>query len=229
MAPDVPMSKNPAETWQNLAESWIGIAPGDAHFDSWRKLHLHPSLSEHLPARLAAVIESDPRALAFAQRHLRSRFQWESTWVDWMPNNAVSKLLLEPKETLEHSVVLTGALCCRELIATTITRAERRVLADTLGNEILQRLAARPALNRLRVPPCAKLDNWAGDPASTLRRSGLLCLRVAVAPYPNAIEFRLAAMFPDPVWKFSAPAAEPAESEGALDCIQAARQLDQSL
>jgi hypothetical protein len=57
----------------------------------------------------------------------------------------------------------------------------------------------------------------------------LLCLRVAIVPYPKAIEFRLAAMFPDPIWKFSVPAVQSAESDAALRCIQAARQLDQSL
>ena len=220
------MSKNPAETWLKLAESWIGIAPRDDHFDSWMKLNLHPPLAEHLSAKFASIIESDPRALAFAQRHLRSRFQWESTWVDWMPNNPVSNLLIAPRETLERIVLLTGALCCRELIATTITRAERRLLADALGAEVLQRLASRPSLHRLKIPAQARLDDWAGDPVATLRRSGLLCLRVAVAPYPNAIEFRLAAMFPDPVWKFSAPVAESEDSAVALDCLEAARQLD---
>lgn len=223
------MSKNPAETWQKLAESWIGIAPRDDHFDSWMKLNLHPPLGEHLPAKFASVIESDPRALAFAHRHLRSSFQWESTWVDWMPNNPVSNLLIAPKETLERTILLTGALCCRELISTTIARVERRLLADALGVDVLQRLASRPSLNRLKIPAAARMDAWAGDPAATLRRSGLLCLRVALAPYPNAIEFRLAAMFPDPVWKFSAPVAESADSAAALDCLEAARQLDLAL
>lgn len=223
------MSKNPTETWQKLAESWLGVAARDDHFDSWMKLNLHPPLGEHLPAKFASVIESDPRALAFAHRHLRSRFQWESTWVDWMPNNEISNLLLAPKKDLERAVVLTGAVCCRELIAKTITRVERRNLADVLGDDVLLRLASRPSLARLTVPASARLEDWAGDPAAALRRSGLLCLRVAVAPYPNAIEFRLAAMFPDPIWKFAAPAAQPAESEAALQCIQAARQLDQAL
>lgn len=220
------MSKNSTETWQKLAEAWMGIAPRDGHFDSWMKLNLHPPIAEHLPPKFAAVIESDPRALAFVQRHLRSRFQWESTWVDWMPINEISNLLLEPAKNLERVLLLTGAICCRELIATTIARTERRALADLLGGEVLQRLSSRPALARLKVPDAARLEDWAGDPAAALRRSGLLCLRVAVAPYPNAIEFRLAAMFPDPVWKFSAPAPTPAESEDALECIQAARQLD---
>lgn len=223
------MSKNPTETWQKLADAWMGVAPKDGHFDSWMKLNLHPPLGEHLPQKFAAVIESDPRALAFVQRHLRSRFQWESTWVDWMPNNEISNLLLAPVETIERTLLLTGAVCCRELIATTITRTERRVLTELLGVEVLQRLASRPSLGRLKIPTSARLEDWAGDPASALRRSGLLCLRVTVAPYPKAIEFRLAAMFPDPIWKISAPAPEPAASEAALQCIQAARQLDMAL
>lgn len=223
------MTKSSNETWQKLAEAWIGVAPRDEHFDSWMKLNLRPPLTEHLPEKLAAVIESDPRALAFVQRHLRSRFQWESTWVDWMPNNEISNLLLAPVEILERALILTGAVCCRELIATTIARTERRILADALGEGVLQRLASRPALARLPVPASACMEDWAGDPAATLRRSGLLCLRVAIAPYPKAIEFRLAAMFPDPVWKFSAPAVQSAETDSALRCIQAARQLDQAL
>lgn len=220
------MSKNPTETWQKLADAWMGVAPKDGHFDSWMKLNLHPPLGEHLPPKFAAVIESDPRALAFVQRHLRSRFQWESTWVDWMPNNEISNLLLAPVGTIERTLLLTGAVCCRELIATTITRSERHILTELLGVEVLQRLDSRPSLARLKVPAVARLEDWAGDPAAALRRSGLFCLRVAVAPYPNAIEFRLAAMFPDPIWKFSAPAPEPSVSEAALQCIQAARQLD---
>lgn len=223
------MSKNSTETWQKLAESWIGVAARDDHFDSWMKLNLHPPLGEHLPAKFASVIESDPRALAFVRRHLRSRFHWESTWVDWMPNNGVSSLLLAPVESLERALVLTGAVCCRELIAKSIARTERRSLSDVLGDDVLLRLTSRPSLARLTVPASARLEDWAGDPAAALRRSGLLCLRVAVAPYPNAIEFRLAAIFPDPVWKFAAPAAQSAESEAALLCIQAARQLDQAL
>jgi hypothetical protein len=223
------MTKSSNETWQKLAEAWIGVAPRDEHFDSWMKLNLRPPLGEHLPEKFATVIEADPRALSFVQRHLRSRFQWESTWVDWMPNNEISNLLLAPVAILERALILTGAVCCRELIATTIARTERRILGDALGGEVLQRLASRPALARLPIPASARMEDWAGDPASTLRRSGLLCLRVAIAPYPKAIEIRLTAMFPDPVWKFSAPSVQSAESDAALRCIQAARQLDQSL
>jgi hypothetical protein len=143
-----------------------------------------------------------------------------------MPNNEISSLLLAPVETIERTLLLTGAVCCRELIATTITRSERRILSELLGMEVLQRLASRPSLAKLKIPAGARLEDWAGDPASSLRRSGLFCLRAAVAPYPNAIEFRLAAMFPDPIWKFSTPAPEPSASEAALQSIQAARQLD---
>lgn len=225
----IPMTKSSNETWQKLAESWIGVAQRDEHFDSWMKLNLRPPLGEHLPEKFAAVVESDPRALAFVHRHLRSRFQWESTWVDWMPNNEISNLLLAPVEILERCLILTGAVCCRELIATTIARSERLILVDALGADVLQRIASRPSLTRLPIPASARLEDWVGDPAATLRRSGLLCLRVAIVPYPKAIEFRLAAMFPDPIWKFSVPAVQSAESDAALRCIQAARQLDQSL
>lgn len=223
------MSTTSKETWQKLADSWVGIAPREAHFEPWMSLNLHPPLEGHLPAEWVARVEADPRAAAFARRYLRSSFKWESTWVDWMPNSYVSALVLEPKEALERAVLLAGALCCRKLIAVSISKTVRIALVDALGAEVLQRLSARPALGRMELPDAVLPLAWAMKPAETLHRSGLLCLRLAVAPFPSGMESRLAAILPDPVWMEPLPAFSPEDPKLAMECIAAARKLDHSL
>ena len=223
------MSITSKETWQKLADSWVGIAPKEAHFESWMSLNLHPPLEGHLLAEWVARVEADPRAAAFARRYLRSNFKWESTWVDWMPNSDVASLVLEPKEALERAVILTGAICCRGLIAVSISKSVRRALVEALGVDVLQRLAARPALGRIALPPAVVPLAWALKPADTLRRSGLLSLRLAVSPFPSGMESRLAAILPDPVWMEPLPAFSPEDPKLAMECIDAARKLDHSL
>jgi hypothetical protein len=223
------MSLTSKQNWQKLADSWVGIAPRDADFDSWMCLNLHPPLAGHLPPEWIDRLEADPRTAAFLRAYLRSSFQWESTWVDWMPGNEVAALVLEPKETLERAVLLAGAVCCRELIAVSISRAVRTELHGLLGPEILQRLAARPSLARLPLPRMAVPASWNGGPAVTLRQSGLLCLRIAVSPFPKAMEARLAAIFPDSVWAEPLNGLSAEDSTLAVDCISAARKLEQTL
>ena len=223
------MSTTSKEIWQKLADSWVGIAPKEAHFESWMSLNLNPPLEGHLPAEWVARVESDPRAAAFVRRYLRSSFKWESTWVDWMPNSDVASLVLEPKETLERAVMLAGAICCRALIAVSISKAVRSALVDALGADVLQRLAARPALGRIALPPAVVPLAWTLKPADTLRRSGLLCLRLAVAPFPSGMESRLAAILPDPVWMEALPAFSPEDPRLAMECLNAARKLDHAL
>ena len=223
------MSTTSKETWQKLADSWVGIAPREAHFESWMSLNLHPPLAGHLPAEWVDRVEADPRAVAFARRYLRSSFKWESTWVDWMPNSDVAALVLEPKEALERAVLLAGALCCRKLIAVSISKPVRIALVDALGAEVLQRLSARPALGRMELPDAVVPLAWAMKPAETLHRSGLLCLRLAVSPFPSGMESRLAAILPDPVWMEPLPAFSPEDPKLAMECIAAARKLDHSL
>ena len=223
------MSTTSKEIWQKLADSWVGIAPKEAHFESWMSLNLNPPLEGHLPAEWVARVESDPRAAAFVRRYLRSSFKWESTWVDWMPNSDVASLVLEPKETLERAVMLAGAICCRALIAVSISKVVRCALVDALGADVLQRLAARPALGRIALPPAVVPLAWALKPADTLRRSGLLCLRLAVAPFPSGMESRLAAILPDPVWMEALPAFSPKDPRLAMECLNAARKLDHAL
>jgi hypothetical protein len=223
------MSTTSKETWQKLADSWVGIASREAHFESWMSLNLHPPLEGHLPVEWVARVEADPRAAAFARRYLRSSFKWESTWVDWMPNSDVAALVLEPKEALERAVMLAGALCCRKLIAVSISKTVRIALVDALGAEVLQRLSARPALGRMELPDAFVPLAWAMKPAETLHRSGLLSLRLAVAPFPSGMESRLAAILPDPVWMEPLPAFSPEDPKLAMECIAAARKLDHSL
>jgi hypothetical protein len=223
------MSTTSKETWQKLADSWVGIAPREAHFESWMSLNLHPPLEGHLPVKWVARMEADPRATTFARRYLRSSFKWESTWVDWMPNSDLAALVLEPKEALERAVILTGALCCRKLISVSISKAVRIALVDALGAEVLQRLAGRPALGRMELPDAVVPLAWALKPGDTLRRSGLLCLRLAVSPFPCGMESRLAAILPDSVWIEPLPAFSPEASKLAMECIAAARKLDHSL
>lgn len=224
------MSETSKQTWQRLADSWVGIAPRDADFDSWMCLNLHPPLDGHLPAEWLERVEADPRAKAFLRSYLRSRFQWESTWVDWMPNNEVAALMLEPKESLERAVIFSGAVCCRELIAVSISKSVRTALHDLLSAEILQRLAARPSVARLSLPRLAVASEWIdNNPPATLRRSGLLCLRAAISTFPTAMTSRLAAILPDPVWTESLKGIEPMDAKLAADCISAARKLEHSL
>lgn len=223
------MSTTSKEIWQKLADSWVGIAPKEAHFESWMSLNLNPPLEGHLPAEWVARVESDPRAAAFVRRYLRSSFKWESTWVDWMPNSDVASLVLEPKEALERAVMLAGAICCRALIAVSISKAVRSALVDALGADVLQRLAVRPALGRISLPPAVVPLAWALKPADTLRRSGLLCLRLAVAPFPSGMESRLAAILPDPVWMEALPTFSPEDPRLAMECLNAARKLDHAL
>ena len=202
------MSTTSKEIWQKLADSWVGIAPKEAHFESWMSLNLNPPLEGHLPAEWVAR---------------------ESTWVDWMPNSDVASLVLEPKEALERAVMLAGAICCRALIAVSISKVVRSALVDALGADVLQRLAARPALGRIALPPAVVPLAWALKPADTLRRSGLLCLRLAVAPFPSGMESRLAAILPDPVWMEALPAFSPKDPRLAMECLNAARKLDHAL
>lgn len=223
------MSTTTKETWQKLAESWVGIAPKEDDFVSWMSLNLHPSLEGHIPAKWLDKVQSDPRATTFVRRYLRSRFQWESTWVDWMPNNEVAALVLEPKEAIERAVMLTGAVCCRELIAVSISKAVRSAIMQALGAEVLQRLASRPALQKILPPRAVVPSSWSFMPSETLRRSGLLCLRLAVSAFPSGLESRLATMLPDAVWLETLPAISPEDSSLAVECILAARKLDQSL
>jgi YOP proteins translocation protein K (YscK) len=223
------MSTTSKETWQKLADSWVGIAPEEAHFESWMSLNLHPPLEGHLPAEWVARVKADPRASAFARRYLRSSFKWESTWVDWMPNSDVAALVLEPKESLERAMMLSGALCCRQLISVSISKAVRIALVDALGSEVLQRLSARPALGRMGLPDAVLPLAWALKPAETLRRSGLLCLRLAVSPFPSGMEARLAAILPDSAWKEAMPAFSTEDPKLAMEVIAAARKLDHSL
>jgi|LakMenEpi03Aug12_release.lakeMendotaPanAssembly.Ray.scaffolds.fasta_scaffold155046_3 hypothetical protein len=226
---DPSMSSTSKETWQKLAESWVGISPRDEHFDAWMTLNLHPPLQGHVPEEWRSRLESDPRATSFLQRQLRSNFRWESTWVDWMPNNHAANWLLGPRENLERTILLAGAICCRELIAHSIAKTIRTALLDTLGSEVLQRLSSRPALAKIPVPPAARPLAWALDPAQTLRRSGLICLRIAAAPFPVGMEARLAAILPDPVWTDKALTFADTDSERAMEILLAGKQLDYSL
>lgn len=221
------MAKGTTETsWQRLAESWVGIAPRDSHFESWMELNLHPPIAGLVTDDVAAKISADPRALAFARRHLRSSFQWESTWVGWMPNNPISILVLEPRESIERALLLTGAICCRELVATTILRAIRQKLAEALGPDVPVRLASRPALARLEIPTTARAGAWSADPIETLRHSGILCLRTAISQFPPGLEARLAALVPGGAWSEKLPPMSQAEADSATACIEAARKLD---
>jgi hypothetical protein len=224
------MGKGTTETsWQRLAESWVGLAPRDSHFDSWMELNLHPPISGLVPDGVAEKISADPRALSFARRHLRSSFQWESTWVGWMPNNPISILVLEPREAIERAVLLAGAVCCRELIATTIARTGRQKLAAALGPDVPVRLASRPGLSKLQIPAAARPASWGADPAETLRHSGILCLRTAISLFPPGLEARLAALVPGPAWSEKLPPASQAEADAAAACIDAGRKLDHPL
>jgi len=192
-------------------------------------LNLHPPLEGHLPAEWVARVEADPRAESFARRYLRSSFKWESTWVDWMPNSDVAALVLEPKESLERIVMLAGAVCCRELIAVSISKVVRTALINALGAEVLQRLAARPSVGRMSLPRAAVPLAWALNPADTLRRGGLLCIRLAVSPFPSGMESRLAAILPNPVWLEPLPELSAEDPKAAMECLAAARKLDRSL
>ena len=125
--------------------------------------------------------------------------------------------------------MLAGALCCRKLIAVSISKPVRIALVDALGAEVLQRLAARPALGRMELPDAVVPLAWAMKPAETLHRSGLLCLRLAVSPFPSGMDSRLAAILPDPVWMEPLPAFSPEDPKLAMECIAAARKLDHSL
>jgi hypothetical protein len=223
------MSLTSKETWQKLADSWVGIAPREAHFESWMTLNLNPPLQGHLPAEWVARVENDPRAASFARRYLRSSFKWDFTWVDWMPNSGVAALVLEPKESLERAVMLAGAVCCRDLIAVAISKTVRTALVEALGAEVLQRLASRPSIGRMALPVSAVPSIWSLNPAETLRRSGVICLRVAVSPFPLGMEARLAAILPDPAWKEAMPAFLTEDPKLAMDVIAAARKLDHSL
>ena len=223
------MSATSKETWQKLADSWVGIAPSEAHFESWMSLNLNPPLEGHLPPEWVSRVESDPRAAAFVRRYLRSSFKWESTWVDWMPNSEVAALVLEPKEALERAVMLAGAVCCRELIAISISKAVRTALFDALGGDVLQRLSARTSVGKISLPHAAEATAWGLEPALTLRRCGLLCLRLAVSPFPSGMETRLAAILPDPAWMEPLPAFASEDARLAMECIAAARKLDHSL
>jgi hypothetical protein len=223
------MSLTSKETWQKLAESWVGIAPREAHFESWMALNLNPPLQGHLPAEWVERVENDPRAASFLHRYLRSNFQWNTTWVDWMPNNDVASLVLEPKEALERAVMLAGAVCCRELIAVSISKAVRTVLLEALGAEVLQRLASRPSLVRITPPSAVVPSQWGLHVTETLRRSGLVCLRLAVSPFPSGMESRLAAILPDPTWAEPLPRFSASDPQAAMDVIVAGRKLDHPL
>ncbi len=223
------MSESAKSTWQKLAESWVGIAPRDAHFESWMKLNLHPPLEGVLPSEWIKRLEADPRALSFARRALRSEFKWESTWVNWMPNNPISHLALESRERIERAVLLTGALCCRELISRTILRTIKAPLQGALGHEVLERLASRPAVLKARIPTVAIPLSWSPDPLVTLRRSGILCLRVAISQFPPGLESRLAAMISGEAWAEQLPPLTSEESDSAMACIETARKLDTAL
>lgn len=217
------------ETWQKLAESWVGIAPKEEHFASWMALNLTPPLEGHLPAKWVARVEADPRAAVFARRYLRSRFKWDLTWVDWMPKNEVAVLLLQPKESIERAVMLAGAVCCRELIAVSISKSVRIALQEVLGADVLQRLASRPSVGRIPLPRAVVPAVWSFMPSETLRRSGLLCLRIAVSPFPAGLESRLAAILPDPIWSEPLPGFSEEEPKFAMECLSSAIKLDHSL
>ena len=223
------MSTTSKETWQKLAQTWVGIAPKEEHFVSWMSLNLNPPLEGHIPAKWLSQVESDPRAATFVRRYLRSRFKWESTWVDWMPSNEVAALVLEPKESIERAVMLAGAVCCRELIAVSISKAVRIAITQALGAEVLQRLALRPAMRKIALPRAVVPSAWSFMPSETLRRSGLLCLRLAVSAFPSGLESRLATMLPDAVWLEALPEFSPEDAASAMECMIAARKLDQSL
>lgn len=223
------MSTTSKETWQKLAESWVGIAPREEEFVSWMSLNLNPPLEGHIPAKWLAQVESDPRAATFVRRYLRSRFKWESTWVDWMPNNEVAALVLEPKESIERAVMLVGAVCCRDLIAVSISKTVRTAITEALGSDVLQRLASRPAMRKIPLPRAVVPTAWSFMPSETLRRSGLLCLRLAVSAFPSGLESRLATLLPDAVWLEALPEFSPEDSSMAMECMVAARKLDQAL
>jgi hypothetical protein len=223
------MSESAKSTWQKLAESWVGIAPRDAHFESWMKLNLNPPLEGVVPAEWIQRIEADPRALSFARQSLRSEFKWESTWVNWMPNNPISQLALEPRESIERAILLTGALCSRELVARTILRSIKAPLQQALGKEVLDRLASRPAVLKAPIPPVATPLSWNPDPLATLRRSGILCLRIAISQFPPGLESRLAALMSDEAWTEPLTPLAAADSDSAMACIETARKLDANL
>ncbi len=222
------MSQTTPDSWKKLAASWVGIAPRNDLFDSWMSLNLNPPIEGRFPKGWEDRIKADPRALAYVRRHLRSSLNWESTWVDWSPSNEISVLLLSPKEVIERAVVLAGAICCRPLISKTIAKADRLSIVEVLGPAVVQRLSSRLSISRLNPPIAARFSEWGGDIPAALKRSGLLCLRIALRTHARDIEPRLAALLPDPLWKFSAPEFSPGEPEAAADCLKAALHLDQA-